>query len=127
MNEVAGIHKRQGLQKHLGLRSWDERIAQHMKAHELPLVAKEKILGHEVYIGVSDEKLWDSTEYESGYYKTAYAIMRGKTVPIQILEFDGNHNDDMTDQARLQARLNKTIKEAICSIELGIEGGLYEK
>lgn len=121
------IHKRPGLQSIWGKRSMDERIAQHMKAHELPKVAKEIIMGHEVYIGISDEKLWDEAEYPSGYYKTAYAIRRGKTTPVQIVIFDGNHDPDMTEEGRLKARLNTTIREAMGSLRLGLEGGLYEK
>ena len=128
MNKVAGIHKRDGLEKIWGKRSWDERIAQHFKAHELPNVAKETLLGHEVYIGVNNEKQWDEKEkYPSGYYKTAYAVKKDKMVAVQILEFDGNHDPVLTDKSRLQARVNKTIQEAVSSIELGIEGGMYEK
>lgn len=109
-------------------RSWDERIAQHFKAHELPSVAKETLLGHEVYIGVSDEKLHDAPkEYSGGYFKTAFAVRRGKTAFIRILEFDGNHDSEMTDNSRLQARVNRTIREAVNEIEVGQEGGLYEK
>lgn len=111
-----------------GQRSWDERIAQHFKAHELSNVAKEKILGHEAYIGVSDEKFWDSKdEYPSGYYKTSYAIKRGKDFAVQILIFDGNHDPGLTEHSKLKGRVNKTIREATGSIQLGIKGGMYEK
>jgi len=128
MNEVGSIHKRSGLERAWKHRSWDERIAQHFKAHELPRVAKEKILGHEVYIGVSDEKQWDEmVKYPSGYYKTAYAIKKDKTFAVQILEFDGNHDPELTEHTKLQARVNKTVNEAVDSIKLGIEGGMYEK
>jgi hypothetical protein len=123
-----GVHTDPAKKKLWAQRSWDERIAQHFRAHELPLVAKEVILNHEVFIGVHKEKFFDEPkEYPSGYYKTAFAVLRGKTVPIQVLEFDGNHDPLLTDNMKLQARVNKTIREAINSIELGREGGFYEK
>lgn len=122
-----GIYEDKEKKRIWGQRSWDERIAQHFKAHELPNVAKEKILDHEVYIGVSAEKLHDAPkEYPSGYFKTAFAILKGKTVPVQILEFDGNHDPEMTDSGRLRARIGRTIQEARNAIQTGKEAGFYE-
>lgn len=127
MSEVGSIHKRPDIKKRFGHMSWDEKVAQHFKAHGMPKVAKQVVEGHEVYIGVSDEKLFDEAEYPSGYYNTAFAIRRGKMTPIQILHFDGNHDPDLTEAAKMTGRVNRTIQAAMEAIKLGQEGGLYEK
>jgi len=128
MNEhekVGAIHKRQSnpWKKRL---SWDEKIAQHFKAHGMPYVAKEMVDGHEVYIGVGDKQHDEPKEYPSGYYNAAFAVRRGKITPIQILHFDGNHDENMTEEGRLKGRVNTTIRAAKDAIQLGKEGGLYE-
>ena len=126
MNKVGSIWKPQDnpWKKRM---SWDEKIAQHFRAHGMPRVAKEVIEGHEVYIGVSDEKFFDEPEqYPSGYYNTAFAIRRGSVTPIQLMHFDGNHDLEMTENARLMGRVNRTVAAAVDAIKMGKEGGLYE-
>lgn len=116
-----------------GKRSWDERIAQHFKAHALPKVAKEVIMGRDVYVGVSDEKHHDAPDdYPSGYYRTGFAVAKPRPDGkrdffVQILEFDGQHDPEYTDYDKLRGRLNTTVRTAREHIEIGIQGGQYEK
>jgi len=84
-----------------------------------------KVDDPEAIIGIAETD-WENDrpgEYPLGYYQTAYAVggrnSKGKVDFAVWIEFDALHDKDegWTQEAKRQARINKTLKEARTLIE----------
>lgn len=110
-------------------------VEKHFQVHKADPCETREYMGYKVYLAdsgphfdakenmLSDEDRW----MKDGYYLSCWAVIRDNyAVWGRPVYFETNHNRELTNGSRREARLNAAMADAEDYIRLGIQGGLLE-